>query len=178
MPAITLMVEGTLFAQDERAAFVWRPGARRYFMRLGFILRGSEVVLFPESLLDDWGHEIASVELYDWVSNNGLDFPRAEIFGYDLTGLPAQCFVREVDLMAGYACYFFESAGAAMTSGVCANAILLPEPGSGRPQRVPVPAGIDAPLAEASVEWWVVDFNVARQSDLAFLDDPDNRQAL
>ncbi|UCG23452.1 MAG: hypothetical protein JSW55_15065 [Chloroflexota bacterium] len=176
MSSIALPVEGVLYARGERMAFMLRPGDKRHVIRLGFILRGAEEVLFPESLLDDWGHEISTVELYDWARENGPHFPRAEIFGFDLTGAPGQCFVREVDLMAGYACYHFEMPSAAMTSGARLDAILLPEPGSGRPRRLRTPAGVETPLADASVEWWVVDFGGAGQPDLAFLDQLDSQQ--
>ena len=178
MSAIALTVEGTIFSNDEHVAFMLRPGDKSHVFRLGFVLRGSEEALFPESLLDDWGHEIATVELYDWVRENGPRFPRAEIFGFDSKGRPAQCFVRDVDLMAGYACYIFELAGAAMTTGLPLDAILLPEPGFDRPRRLPSPAGIDPPLAGAGVTWWAVDPNAAVQLDLAFLDEMDNGQAV
>ena len=169
MSTIALWVEGNLFSQDEHTALLLRPGDKRHVIRLGFILRGSEQVLFPESLLDDWGHEIDSLELYAWLNENGPHFPRAEIFGFDSTGRPAQCFVREVDLMIGYACYVFGSTDEAIDTGVCLDAILLPRPDMDRPQRLAAPTEIQAPLSQAKVEWWAVESAATGQHALSFL---------
>jgi len=173
MSAIALQVHGNLFSHGEHTALVYRPGEKHHVIRLGFILRGSEEVLFPESLLDDWGHEINTLELYEWVRENGPHFPRAEIFGFDSTGRPAQCFIREVDLMAGYACYVFGSTAAPLAKGVRLDAILLPKPDIDQPRRLAAPPEIDEPLSQASVEWWVTDSATTGQHDLAFLVESD-----
>jgi hypothetical protein len=177
MSGFVLWVEGTLFSRDEQAALMLRPGETQYALRLGFILRGSEEVILPESLLDDWGHELAAPALYEWVRENGLHFPRAEIFGFELNGRPGQCFVREVDLMAGYACFAFESEDAPLASGIRLNAILIPRADSGPPRRLPAPAEISAPLSMAAAEWWSVDPAATGQPDLDYLDELDERRS-
>lgn len=175
MSGFVLSVEGRLFSRDEQSALMLWPGDNQYALRLGFILRGTEEVIVPESLLDDWGHELTIPALYDWVRENGLHFPRAEIFGFDLNGRPGQCFVREVDLMAGYACYAFDSADAPLLLGMRLNAILIPKADSDRPRRLLAPVGISAPLSMAAVEWWSVDPAAVEQLDLDFLDEPDDK---
>jgi hypothetical protein len=170
MSGLVLWEEGSLFSSGEHSAFLLRPGGTRYALRLGFILRGSEEVLFPDSLLDDWGHELTAPALYEWVRDNGHHFPRAEIFGIRLGGRPGQCFIRELDLMAGCACFAYEADSAPLASGTRLTAILTSKVGSDRPQRVPAPLGLGGLLAMAAVSWWSVDPATTAGLDLDFLD--------
>jgi len=170
MSAIAQAVQGRLIDRREPAVFYLHPGNESSFIRLGFILRGSEEVILPESVLDDWGHEIATMELYAWVKENGLHFPRAEIFGYDLSGREQQCFVREIDLMAGYACYVFEAADSPLTEGRRLAAILVPGPAGAQPRPISPPSQVSAPLSRAAVKWWMVDETAVEALDLTFLE--------
>lgn len=170
MTGFVLWEEGSLFSSNENSALLLRAGDAWHALRLGFILRGSEDVLFPESLLDDWGHELGAPALYDWVNDNGIHFPRAEIFGTDLTGRPGQCFVRELDLVAGCACFAYEADDAPLASGTRLTAILIPRAGTGIPDRLAAPVNVTGPLAMAAVSWWSVDPAAAGHLDLGFLD--------
>ncbi len=170
MPAIAFEIVGRLLVDDQGAAFLLQRGGRAYAMRLGFILRGSEEVILPDSLLDDWGHEIVSRALYSWVSENGLHFPRAEIFGFDPAGRRQQCFMREVDLPAGYASYVFETAAAPIDTGRRLSAIFIPGATGAEPKRISTPTSIAAPLSKAAVRWWSVDAAAVDDLEMHFLD--------
>ena len=67
----------------ERALILLDESADKCYLAFTFLEQGTEREIFPESLLDDWGHEIKTLALYDWVLENGLHFPRAEIFGFE-----------------------------------------------------------------------------------------------
>ena len=171
MPAIFFKVEGTVLVAGKRVALMLHAEGDSHILRLGLVLRGTEEVILPESLLDDWGHEMATLELYTWLKENGTHFPRAEIFGYDLAGRARQCFVRELELLAGYPCYMYESPAVAYGSGLLLEAILLPGAAGREPERLRSPAGVISPLAEANVQWWTVDAAAAHGSpDRSFLD--------
>lgn len=174
MAALSFCAGGCLVSDAGRLAFIFRPGDRPYSLRLGFILRGSEEVILPESLLDDWGHEIATTELYAWVRENGPHFPRAEIFGYDSEGRSKQAYIREVDLMASYVCYAFDSADAPLSTGARLDAILLPMAGVVLPRRLASSRGIAAPLSGADVQWWAVQESADDTLKLAFLEDAND----
>lgn len=170
MSTITFATVGRLLQDDQGAALLLQPDEREYAIRLGFILRGSEEIILPESLLDDWGHEIVARELYSWVSENGPHFPRAELFGFDPAGRRQQCFIREVDLVAGYASYVFESADAPLNTGLRLSAILVPGATGDAPKRISAPSSIAAPLSNAAVQWWSVDPAGVERSGISFLD--------
>lgn len=119
-------------------------------------VRESEAEIYPESLLDDWGHEINSLYLYEWVQENGLHFPRAELFGFDANGRRKQCFLRELDLMARYPCYAYEDFRSPLTDGMLIEAILIPSRQNIRPKRIKRPQEIEGPMRNAMVSWWQV----------------------
>jgi hypothetical protein len=157
MAGIPLRAAGKLFSRGERTAMLFAGGERHLTLRLGFVLQGTEDILLPDSLLDDWGHEISTVDLYQWIRDNGPHFPRAEVFGFDLLGLSQQCFIRELDLTAKFACYVYEGAKAPIKSGLPLTDIILSVSESGPSCQVEAPATIAFPLSAASIVWWSVD---------------------
>lgn len=157
MPGVAFKVTGAILFDGERADLLLRQDGREYTLRLGFVLRGTEEPFLPESLLDDWGHEIKGADLYRWVKENASHFPRAELFGHDLRGRPQQCFIREVEVTARYACFLFDSPNTPLQDGLRIGGILLPADVSGRQKYGEPPAKIPFPLREADVEWWAVD---------------------
>lgn len=169
MAGVLFRATGKLFSGGDRAALLFSPSGEQLVLRLGFVLRGSEAILFPESLLDDWGHEITSLELYTWTKNYGPHFPRAELFGFDTSGGPQQCFVRDLDLTSRYACFVYQGADTAFENGVRLSVLLLSEPGIDPPKRLEKPAKLTFPLREAAVEWWSVDPADAKPLALARL---------
>ena len=63
-------------------------------LRFAFVVMGTDAPLFPSFLIDDWGGEVRGLSIYNWVRENGNQFPRAEIFGFDRQGNSVQFFVR------------------------------------------------------------------------------------
>lgn len=169
MVGIPFRTAGVLYRADQRAALLLSVGAGYYTVRLGYVMRGTGQTLLPETLLDDWGHEVGGVDLYLWVKENGAHFPRAELFGLDGSGRAMQCFLRELDLTAGYACRVYEdSTRAAIKDGVELTAILVPVSGSGQQRQREAPAKIPFPLRDAHVEWWTVALTVAQDPKYDF----------
>lgn len=164
MVGIPFKISGTMYSSAGRAAFLLSQEGRQYTLRLGYVLRGTGETLLPETLLDDWGHEVAGAELYHWVGQNAAQFPRAELFGLDIGGRPWQCFLREVDLTASYPCFVFEDPSkAALTSSVQITDILVPATGVGHQTQQPPPGNIPFPLRRADATWWLVDrFSIGR----------------
>ncbi len=158
-----------MFSDGDRAAFLLATGGRQRTLRLGFVLQGTGDILFPETLLDDWGHEIGGVELYSWVRANAWQFPRAELFGLDPNGRPQQYFLRELDLTAGYVCWVSENSSASgLRDGVRLTEILVPDAAAGHRKRNKAPARIPFPLREADVDWWTVDRAITQKPGYDF----------
>lgn len=127
-------------------------------LRYAFVTRGpgGGDHIFPAFILDDWGREIRSLKLYQWVRANGEQFPRAEIFGYEQDGRETQCFLRELEHYARLPCYAYRSEEKAIPSGHLIQAILLPDSTAKEPQKITRPADLQPPLRSARITWWRV----------------------
>ena len=156
MAAMRQRINAKLINTGDRAVLLLDDKAQPVYLCYALIVRESEVEIYPESLLDDWGHEINSLYLYEWIQENGLQFPRAEIFGFDSKGKRKQYFLRELDLMARYPCYVFESNQTPITGGVLIEAILIPKQHIIQPKRIKRPHEVVGPLHDARASWWQV----------------------
>lgn len=156
MAAIKQRINAKLIKVGDRAVLLLDDQTLPVYLCYALIVRESEVEIYPESLLDDWGHEIKSLYLYEWIQENGLLFPRAEIFGFDSSGKRKQCFLRELDLMARYPCYALEGIRTPLSAGVFIEAILIPSRHIIQPKRIKRPHEIEGPLRDALVSWWQV----------------------
>ena len=105
-----------------------------------FITRGDEIHIFPASVMDDWGTEIKGMQLYEWIRENGEQFPRAELFGVDKNGRSTQEFLRGLELYFRFPCYLQQ-----VDNHVPINTIVLPPTA----QRKDLPH----PLRRAKVTW-------------------------
>lgn len=163
--------------QEGRAALILRqpkPDSETtavLSLRFAFVTRGpgGGDHIFPSFILDDWGREIRSLALYDWVRENGQRFPRAEIFGFERDGRETQCFLRELELYARLPCYVYRSADQPVAEGLRLDAILLPHDSVQRPLRIEKPDGIERPLRAAWVTWWQIPVE-GKMLDLSQLD--------
>ncbi|MEZ4511361.1 MAG: hypothetical protein R3C62_05775 [Chloroflexota bacterium] len=124
------------------------------FLRYPLIQRGTEALLFPAFLLDDWGNEVRSLKLYEWIREFGEQFPRAEIFGVSQFGQETQLFLRDVELYAKLPCYVYTNRKADMETGVLLSGVLLPAEGTTDVVRVKRPGEIKRPLRSARLSWW------------------------
>jgi hypothetical protein len=162
-------VAGKLLIDGEKAALLLSDpeSEDRVYLAYALVTQGPGYQILPASLLDDWGNEIGELDLYHWIHENGLHFPRAEVFGYSPAGKNEQFFLRDLELFAKYPVYAFAEADAPVTSGLRLQAVLLPEPGAAGAQPIDLPDEVQPPLREARVSWWRVR---PEQADLAFLE--------
>ncbi len=105
-----------------------------------FITIGDEIHIFPISVLDDWGTEIKGMKLYEWVRENGEQFPRAELFGVDGNGRSTQEFLRGLELNFRFPCYLHQAG-----KHIPINTIILP---AAMPRKQ-----LPYPLRHAKVTW-------------------------
>ena len=124
------------------------------FLRYPLLQRGTEALLFPAFLLDDWGNEVRGMKLYEWIREFGEQFPRAEIFGLTQFGQETQLFMRDVELYAKLPCYAWQNRKADVETGILVNGVLLPTKGATDVVRIKRPAGIKRPLRSARLSWW------------------------
>lgn len=143
--------------------------APHVYLSYAFVTLGVEEHLLPNFILDDWGNEFQGLELYRWVGENGLQFPRAELFCVGLDGEERQHFLRELDLVARFPAYAFDGEGAPIGSAVLLNAVLLVDDSVIEPTPGEAPEGMESPLRQARIDWWRVPPGVVR---LDFLTNP------
>jgi len=180
--AVGQRVSGRLLWEDETrqdgrlALLLVEPNpkpndANLLFLRFAFVMMGTEAPLFPSFLIDDWGGEVRGLSLYTWVKENGNQFPRAEIFGFDQLGNSEQYFVRELELYAKLPGYVYPDKGTPLAEGKRLSAILLPNEAAHAPEKIKRPSYLKRPLAAAQVTWWQVPYPIT-QFDFSQLDEP------
>lgn len=123
------------------------------YLAYALVTQGPGHHVLPSVLLDDWGNEIAQLRVYDWIKENGLHFPRAEIFGKSPSGQAVQCFLRDLELFAPYPVYVFEADDAPDSSGTLLQAIVVVDEEAGSPEPAPPPGWVGGRLRSAQVEW-------------------------
>jgi hypothetical protein len=179
MRAVKQRVAGDLLVEGKKAGLILRElkpppeASNLIYLRYAFVTRGPADHIFPAFILDDWGKEIGSLQLYRWVRDNGERFPRGEIFGFEQDGRSTQAFLREIELYARYPCYAYTTADQPVNEGVLLSSILIPDDTVAAPQQIKRPDGIKPPLSAARVTWWLVPAG-ATDIDLYHLDaEPD-----
>jgi len=150
-------VAGTMLVDGDRVALrlgeAKEPAA---FLAYALTTQGIDAQILPGSLLDDWGTEIKNLTLYRWIRENGLHFPRAEVFGVDPQGNTVQYFVRDLELFARYPTYAAADQDAPQRTWRPLTAVLLPDPRVAAPEPAAVAAEARSPLREARLTWWRV----------------------
>lgn len=126
------------------------------YLRHAFITIGAEEHIFPGFLLDDWGSEIKSLAVYDWVDEFAPQFPRAELFGFDESGQETQLFLRELEPYSKWPCYAYPAGDSPINQGVLIEAVLLPDKTTPAPIQIKRPSWVERPLRRARVQWWQV----------------------
>ena len=166
MNSVVMKVKGEMLAQDGINSLTVQdlnPASEAnnlIFLRFAFITRGKGGNIFPSFILDDWGREIRGLKLYDWVRQNGEQFPRGEIFGYEEDGQETQCFLRELELYAKLPTYAFKDKEQPLNKGSLIHAVLLPLDSILAPIWISPPQAIKSPLRSALVNWWQVPFGL------------------
>ncbi|KAA3657748.1 MAG: hypothetical protein DWQ04_27175 [Chloroflexi bacterium] len=164
MRAARQRVQGKLLEENGRFALrLTNPKPDRdadnlLYVGYALVTLGREDHIFPSFVLDDWGNEIKGVKLFRWIRENGNEFPRAEIFGYEKDGSETQLFARALELYVTLPCYVYDSRTAPVTDGHLLKAILLPDDAVTVPQRIKRPSSevMKRPLRSARVQWWLV----------------------
>jgi len=162
MRAVRQRVRGELLLQEKRNALILhqlkppKEADNLVYLRYALVTRGPGDHIFPAFVLDDWGKERGSLRLYEWVRENGDQFPRAEIFGYERNGSETQAFLRGMELYARYPCYAYTADALAVTDGHLLFAVLLPDASVTEPNRIGRPEDLPLPLRAARVTWWLV----------------------
>ncbi len=132
-------------------------GAKMVYLAYALVTQGPELRILPSMLLDDWGTEIGGLRLYQWIEDNGLRFPRAEVFGKDPGGNSVQYFVRDLELFGKFPVYAFSAEDAPDATGVQLDTVLIMRDGNSTPEPpepIEPPDSISAPLRRAKVQWW------------------------
>ncbi len=162
-------MQGSILIDGSKAALRLDAGesASPIFLSYALVTQGPGHHVLPSVVLDDWGKEIGQLQIYPWLRENGLRFPRAEVFGRSPNGESRQYFVRDLELFGASPVYAFAAEDAPDASGVLVQAVLIDDETAAAPRPATPPDGVSGLLREAQVTWWVVN---PRQADLDFLD--------
>jgi hypothetical protein len=142
-------------------------------VRFALVLMGTEAHLFPSFLIDDWDGEVRGLALYEWVRENGNQFPRAEIFGFNQYGTSVQYFLRELELYTKLPAYVYPDRETSLEDGKLLSAILLPDEAVSEPTKIKRPSQLKRPFASARVTWWQVPATLTR-FDFGLLDQTES----
>jgi hypothetical protein len=156
MSIVLQKVQGELISRDSRWALLLDDSAEDLFLSFAYPVLESTEMILPELVLDDWGKEIASMKLYEWIRENGLHFPRAEIFGFNPNGHPQQYFLRELDLMSKYPCFAFNQRDYNLDAGLLIEAVLILNDKMTESGKMGMPSEIQVPLRYIQASWWQV----------------------
>lgn len=155
MRPIQQRIQGQIFQKGEQLALLLAESGPDLFLRTAYLRRGTEQPIFPVFLLDDWGSEIRKLELYRWVAEFGDQFPRAELFGFELHGAETQQFLRDLEIHLPLPLFVTADRSASVTAALRLTDIV--RPGAGGLQASGAPAGLKPPLSQAAVNWWLGD---------------------
>ena len=153
MKAIKQKVNAVI-VEDAQGSLVWDEAADPIYLRYAFVTLGPEEHILPSLLLDDWGNEIKGLALYEWVEENGLYFPRAEMFGFRPSGPKMQLFLRELDLVLKYRCYAYPTAETPLADGRLIESIYLLDNSVVEPTPTKRPLDVPRLLSKSAVRWF------------------------
>lgn len=152
LKAIKQKVHGLIVA-GEAGGVLLDDTADPIYLRYAFVTLGPEEHILPAFLLDDWGKEVKGLTLYDWIEENGLYFPRAEIFGFKASGQKTQIFLRELDLVLKLRCYAYPTAETPLKDGILVETVFLPDGSVMEPTPTKRPPKAPKLLAKSAVRW-------------------------
>ncbi|HOU40510.1 MAG TPA: hypothetical protein PK829_04515 [Promineifilum sp.] len=156
MKFIKQRLPGTLLVDGERAALRLHDDEAVVYLAFALVTQGIAAQIVPTVLLDDWGTEIKGLGLYDWVRENGMHFPRAEVFGFSPAGESIQYFLRDVELFAAYPVYAAADKASPIADWRPVFSMLVPDSELSSPVAAAAPAALTGPLRQARVGWWRV----------------------
>lgn len=154
MRPLTQPIKGTLYRRDEAIGLLLAETESSLHLRFAFIVQGTEKLIFPAVVLDDWGRERNTLSLYRWVYEEGQRFPRAEVFGFTHSGRKTQIFLRDLEIFFKYPCYVYPGRNTPVSDGLRLDVVFLPaEEKLAAPAERDVPPDLKWPLRHAAVTW-------------------------
>ncbi|MCP4360334.1 MAG: hypothetical protein GY796_20190 [Chloroflexi bacterium] len=167
MKSVKHHVHGKLILADGAAAvthntlilldpYPEKKTADSLYLRYAVVVQGPEDHIFPAFLLDDWGNENRSLDLYGWIEDEGNQYPRSEVFGFNNDGTETQCFLRALELYSRLPCYAYPEPTMPLSDGVLLRHILLPDPVVPTIHKSKRPSHLQRPLVSAKVTWWQI----------------------
>ncbi len=155
--AVPLQVVSGQTVIDNQRAMLLMDKSGEVFLRFALIELNSGAHVFPESILDDWGKEIKNFQIYQWLGENGIYFPRAELFGYGPDDKPLQRFIRELDLTRRFPCYVYQDRNDPLSGGIIISDGIMAASGLPGPNLISTPANLSELLRNAAIRWWSAD---------------------
>jgi len=151
-PIAQALTGGLWLRQGRAAVLLDESEGTPVWLRYALVTLGVEEHILPAFLLDDWGKERRGPDLYAWIREHGMHFPRAEVFGLNLDGVEEQLFLRELELYVNLPAYAVLDPRAPVSAGVPVEAVCLARTGAIR--SIQPPARIRPPLCHIRAAWW------------------------
>lgn len=154
MQPLSQQIHGSLYQRGEATALFLDETAAPCTLRFALVVQGTEQLVFPSLVLDDWGRERSSPALYRWIYEEGTRFPRAEVFGFDRSGRETQIFLRDLEIFFKYPCYAYPDRKMPLSEGERLDVVFTPSvDGESHPEKAEVPVALSWPLRHAAVSW-------------------------
>ena len=157
MKFIKQRLSGSLLVDGERVALrLHEEDGAVVYLAFALVTQGIAAQIIPAALLDDWGTEIKGLGLYEWVRENALHFPRAEVFGFSPSGESIQYFLRDMEPFALYPVYAATDKALPIADWRPVHAVLVPDGALAMPVAAAALTTLHGPLRQARVGWWRV----------------------
>lgn len=173
MKAFSEKQQAEVVTDNGRSFLLMQPDQpdKQLFLRYALVRQGTEELVYPRFILDDWGNEVPKAEMFDWIKEYGWQFPRAEIFGLDEDGEEGQWFLREFELYAKWRCVASPEKNTPIPDCWRIEAVLWPEDVAEVVKvKRPLADQLNSPLRKSYVTWWHVPAN--QPFDLKLINPP------
>ena len=127
MKPLTQRVRGQLFNQNNRLALLIDQEADALYLRYALVVRGPENPIFPAFVMDDWGQERNTLDIYEWIAKEGQRFPRSDVFGLEMDGSETQYFLRALETFYKFPVFVYPQPELPVPAGMALSRVILPE---------------------------------------------------
>lgn len=141
----------------------------RVYLAYALVTQGPEYQTSPSVLLDDWGNQVGSLNLYARgdSSRTGCAFRAPRCLASRRPARRLNISYATWKLFGRFPVYAFSEAGAPAASGVLVRDVLVPDAATAGPQLTEPPQEIVIPLREGQLRWWRINLH---QAGLEFIE--------
>lgn len=147
-------VLGRVVEFEGESAVILDENADTLWIGYAMVELGTDALLFPEVVVDDWGTEITKSKMFRWIREFGMQFPRSEVFGFTPEGKQSQWFVRELEHAVRFPCFVYPEKESAVSEGIQLRSVIVLDESVEGIEKSKRPKELKRPIPNAGVRWW------------------------